>query len=113
MVLSSLDGAEDDESRVLGHSWMLWNWKRIDAKPGRKRGRPLKPFCGSKCAQLVLGRLAVCDDSGRGGKHRPHSRAMTTGLAGPAKLRMGDGDEIVDEIDRLHIRSRNPIAESR
>ena len=115
MVFPGLDGAEDDESRALAallgccgmasgskpsHASKRGGAGQVVPQPRNAPARLASPGCLPMTPGAVV-------------KHRAHSRAMTLGLAGAAKFWMGDGDEIVDEIDRLHVGSRNPVAKSR
>ena len=70
-------------------------------------------ICSAEIGEIVEGGLAISDDSSAGRQHCTHPSDVPGLFAFAAIFRMGDWDEVVDEIDRPDIGAANPGSEAR
>ena len=85
----------------------------VDPQPGGQRGRYRQAFTSAELRELVECGLAVCDNAVTGHERAAHPFAVTTIFAGAAELRVRDRDQVMDEIDRPHVRLREPLTKTR
>jgi len=101
VVLSPLDRSESDEGRsVRFRDLRARGGKRRASEPRRDRRRLAEAFRLRELSQAVQRRLAVTDHARGSCKDGPHPLAMDVGFAVAAEMRVCDGDEVVNEIDR-------------
>jgi len=81
--------------------------------PSRDRRRHGQPTVACKLSQVVECRLRIADDAGPRGEDVLHACAMPVGFALATILRMGEGNEVVDEIDRPQPMTSNPSGKRR
>ena len=115
MVFARLYGAQHDKIRLaqrrrrLPHFACGQRRRRQPGDHGRRHGQAL---AARKVSHHVERELRITDHRGAGLQHGLHAPDVQRLLAGTAVFRVGDGNQVVHEINRLLARSGQPLGKA-